>query len=146
MSSSRLWQAFGKVGWQTEKTDLDLSYTYADTSLFGNGALPQSMLDYRREQSYTPDFTHNLLHFVNLTGTQFLSEQLLLSGNVYYRHLVTGSSNGSNNDNYLGEDYSGPPIDCDAAPADRAALALLLPGRHASVGRCASAPPASACS
>ena len=45
MSPTRSWQAFGKVGWQTEKTDLDLSYTYADTSLFGNGALPQSMLD-----------------------------------------------------------------------------------------------------
>jgi len=123
MSSSRLWQAFGKVGWQTEKTDLDLSYTYADTSLFGNGALPQSMLAYRREQSYTPDFTHNVLHFVNLTGSQFLSEHLLLTGNAYYRRLMTGSSNVSNNDNYLSENYPGPPVDCDATPSDRAALA-----------------------
>src|SRR6185437_12477854 len=123
MSSSRLWQAFGKVGWQTEKTDLDLSYTYADTSLFGNGALPQSMLAYRRAQSYTPDFTHNLLHFINLTGSQFLSEHLLLTGNAYYRRLMTGSSNVSNNDNYLSENYPGPPVDCDATPSDRAALA-----------------------
>ena len=68
MSPSTVWQAFGKVGWQTEKTDLDLSYTYADTSLFGNGAAPLSMLAYRRQTSYTPDVTHNLLHFVNLTG------------------------------------------------------------------------------
>ena len=83
---------------------------------------PQSMLAYRREQSYTPDFTHNVLHFVNLTGTQFLSEHLLLSGNAYYRHLMTGSSNVSNNDNYLSENYPGPPIDCDATPSDRAAL------------------------
>ena len=43
-------------------------------SLCGNGATPQSMLDYRREASYTPDFTPNLLNFVNLTGTQFLAD------------------------------------------------------------------------
>ena len=123
LSPTRLWQGFGKIGWQTDKTDLDLSYTYADTSLFGNGAIPLSMLYFRREQSYTPDYTADLLHFLNLTGTQFLSDKLLLSGNVYYRHLITGSSNGSNNDNFLSDTYSGPPLDCSAPPADRAALA-----------------------
>src|SRR5580658_5780539 len=80
-SPSRVYQAFGKVGWQNDKSDVDLSYTYADTSLYGNGATPQSMLDYRRASSYTPDFTQNLLNFVNLTGTQFLTDQLLLSAN-----------------------------------------------------------------
>ena len=69
MSPTKVYQGFGKVGWQNDKTDIDLSYTYADTSLFGNGAAPLSMLDYRREVSYTPDFTQNLLNFVNLTGT-----------------------------------------------------------------------------
>ena len=133
-SPTHLWQAFGKVGWQNDKTDLDLSYTYADTSLFGNGATPLSMLDYRRETSYTPDFTHNLLHFVNLTGTQFLSEHLLLSGNAYYRHLITGSSNGSNNDNYLDDGYAGPPIDCSAAAGGsrRDRLLLARPRRQVS--------------
>ena len=123
ISTSEVWQAFGKVGWQTEKTDLDLSYTYADTNLFGNGAIPLSMYDYRRQQSYTPDLTHNLLHFVNLTGTQFLTEHLLLTGNAYYRRLVTDSNNGSNNDNYLNPNYAGPPIDCAASPSDLASLA-----------------------
>lgn len=123
MSPTTVWQAFGKVGWQNENTDVDLSYTYADTSLFGNGAVPPSMLAYRRQTSYTPDFTHNLLHFVNLTGTQSLADGLLLSANAYYRHLITGSSNGSNNDNYLSEEYLGPPIDCSVAPADRLAIA-----------------------
>ena len=70
----------------------------------------------------------NLLNFVNLTGTQFLSEHLLLSGNAYYRQLVTGSSNGNVNDNYLSGDYSGPPIDCTAPPASRADHCLLRHG------------------
>ena len=60
-----------------------------------------SMLNYDYESSYTPDYTANLLNFVNLTGTQFLSEKLLLSGNVYYRHLITDSVNGNINDSYL---------------------------------------------
>ena len=74
------------------------------------------------EQSYTPDITHNLLHFVNLTGTQILTGHLLLSGNAYYRHLITGSNNGSNNDSYLDGDYPGPPIDCTAPLTTSASL------------------------
>ena len=56
-SPTRVYQGFGKVGWQNDKTDIDLSYTYADTSLYGNGATPTSMLEFRRQASYTPDFT-----------------------------------------------------------------------------------------
>ena len=129
-SPSRVYQGFGKVGWQNDKTDIDLSYTYADTSLYGNGAVPASMLDFRREASYTPDFTANLLSFVNLTGTQFLTDKLLLSGNVYYRHLVTGAINGNINDSYLG-DHAGPPIDCTDSPASRADLTYCAPGQNA---------------
>ena len=130
-SPTRVYQAFGKVGWQNEQTDLDLSYTYADTSLYGNGATPLGMLDYLRESSYTPDFTQNLLDFVNLTGTQFLSEKLLLSGGIYYRRLTTGAINGNVNDSYLDSDYAGPPFDCTTPPASRAQLAYCAPGQNA---------------
>jgi outer membrane receptor protein involved in Fe transport len=131
MSPSRVWQAFGKVGWQNERTDIDLSYTYANTSLYGNGATPESMLAYRRETSYTPDYTLNLLNFVNLTGTQFLTDKLLLSGNAYYRSLSTDAINGNVNDNYLSGDYDGPPLDCTVPPASASALAYCSPGQNA---------------
>jgi outer membrane receptor protein involved in Fe transport len=122
LSPTHVYQAFGKVGWQNEKTDIDLSYTYADSSLIGNGATPQSMLDFRRESIFSaPDFTHNLLNFVNLNGTQFLADTLLLSGNAYFRQLITNSNNGDvNDDNYLSDDYGGPPIDCTAPPTSLA--------------------------
>ena len=129
-SPSRIYQGFAKVGWQNEKTDVDLSYTYADTTLYGNGAVPLSLLDYRRQASYTPDFTANLLSFVNLTGTQFLTDKLLLAGNAYYRRLSTGASNGNVNDNYLGN-YPGPPFDCAAPPASPVNLAYCAPGQDA---------------
>ncbi len=131
LSHTKVYQGFGKVGWQNDKTDIDLSYTYADTSLFGNGAAPLSLLDFRRQSSYTPDFTHNLLQFVNLTGTQFLTDHLLLSGNVFDRHLATASSNGNVNDNYLADNYGGPPIDCTQAAASRADLAFCSNGQTA---------------
>ena len=129
-SPTRVYQGFGKVGWQTEKTDVDLSYTYADTRLFGNGAAPASMLDYRRETSYTPDFTANLFNFVNLTATQFLSANLLLSGNVYYRHLRTNAGNGNVNDSYLDDAYADAP-DCSQPPESRAALSYCSPAQDA---------------
>ena len=131
-SPSRFWQAFGKVGWQNERTDLDLSYTYADTRLYGNGPTPTSMLDYRRESSYTPDFTENLLNFVNLTATQFLTPKLLFSGNAYYRHLVTSTLNGNINDGYLDSDYSGPPLSCSSPVTSPAQLTWCSPAQNAS--------------
>ncbi|HEY7886917.1 MAG TPA: TonB-dependent receptor [Steroidobacteraceae bacterium] len=123
ISTSQVYQLFGKAGYQTQKTDLHLSYTYADTDLFGNGAIPQSMYNYLKEQSYTPDSTQNLLHFANLTGTHDFAGHLLLSGNAYYRRLITSSNNGSDNDNYLNGNYPGPPIDCSAPFTGRASLA-----------------------
>ena len=130
-SRTQVYQGFAKVGWQNDKTDIDLSYTYADASLFGNGAVPMSLLDYRRQTSYTPDFTHNLLNFVNLTGTQFLNEHVLLSGNAYDRHLATGNDNGNVNGSYLAGNYAGPPIDCTVPPASRADIAYCADGQNA---------------
>jgi outer membrane receptor protein involved in Fe transport len=128
-SSSRVWQGFGKVGWQTAATDLHLSYTYTDDFLWGDGATPVSMLSYLREQTYTPDYTQNLMHFVNLTGTQILGEHLLLSGNAFYRYVSTYVLNGNVNDFYLEDNYAGPPTDCTDSGANPATLAYCAPGQ-----------------
>jgi outer membrane receptor protein involved in Fe transport len=130
LSPTHARRAFGKVGWQNDQTDIDLSYTWADNNMIGNGATPESMLAYRYASIYTaPDRTHNHLNFVNLTGTQFLSAKWLLSANVYYRHLVTDSNNGDlNDDNYLSDDYSGPDIDCSEPPATHVATAYCSNG------------------
>ena len=128
-SPTHLYQAFGKVGWQNEKTDIDLSYAYADSSMIGNGATPESMLDFRRASILSaPDFTHNIMNFVNVNGTQFLGDHLLLSGNVYFRRLITAGNNGDINDNYLSEDYAGPAIDCSAPPTSLADSAYCANG------------------
>ena len=115
LSPSHVRQLFGKTGWQDDKTDLDLSYTWADTRLVGNGTTPQSLLAVRREAVFTaPDATGNHLNFVNLTGSHFLVDQLLLSGNIYYRQLQTRTVNGDANGNYSGGP-SGSSDDCSGA-------------------------------
>jgi outer membrane receptor protein involved in Fe transport len=129
-SPSKVKQVFGKAGWQDEQTDLDLSYAWADTSLIGNGAAPESLLAVHESAVYTvPDFTNNKLNFVTATGSHFLQSDLLVAANAYYRHLVTRTNNGDlNDDNYLSEDYSGPAIDCDAAPGSLADVAFCANG------------------
>jgi outer membrane receptor protein involved in Fe transport len=130
-STTRVLQGFGKVGWKTENTTLDLSYTYADNFLYGDGATPLSMLYYRRTQTYTPDYTQNIMNFVNLTGTQSLTGHLLLTGNAFYRYLHTYVANGNVSDYYLASNYAGPPTDCTNPGANPATLAYCEPGQDA---------------
>ncbi len=110
LSPSLVRQAFGKIGWQDEDTAVHLSYNWANNDLIGNGVTPRSMLAVRRASIFTaPDQTANKLNFVNLTGHHSFSDSLLLSGNLFYRRLVTKSLNGDAND-----DYAGPTTDCAA--------------------------------
>ncbi|MGH8140108.1 MAG: TonB-dependent receptor [Steroidobacteraceae bacterium] len=132
LSPSKVRQMFGKAGWQDERTDIDVSYAWADTQLTGNGATPETMLAVRRQAIVSaPDFTHNRLNFINATGSRFLLDDLLLSGNAYYRHLRTLTNNGNINDgNYLSNDYDGPDISCKAPPATRAEVAYCANGAN----------------
>jgi len=83
---SRIKQFFGKLGYQDDVTDFDLSLTLADNTLQGTQTLPQSWLDTPRQPYTFPDTNENRLTFVTAKGSRFLSESVLLSGNAYYRH------------------------------------------------------------
>lgn len=86
---------YGSVGWHTEATTLDLQYFHANTDLRGNGPLPVELLAVDREAIFTsPDITENRLRMANLEGTHWLSEEVQLSGNAYYRVNDADSFNG----------------------------------------------------
>lgn len=113
LSPSTLRQAFGKVGWEDDDSSIHLSYTFANNNLIGNGVQPESMLRYRWQSIFTaPDQTLHKYNFLNLTFSHNFSDTLMLSGNVYYRHLTTAALNGDDND-----DYAGPTSDCAALAA-----------------------------
>ncbi|MBI1394828.1 MAG: TonB-dependent receptor [Betaproteobacteria bacterium] len=90
-SPSRLQNLFGKVGYQDGLTDFDLSFTGAHNKLEGTQALPASFLG-NRAQAYTwPDRTKNDLAMINARLSHFMSDTLLFSGDLYYRHRKTDS-------------------------------------------------------
>jgi outer membrane receptor protein involved in Fe transport len=101
-SPSDVLQGFGKLGWSNEKTDVDISFTGADNELTGNGYQAQEMLQsLGRKSIYTkPDITKNKLAFVNAKVSHWLSDELLLTTNAYYRKNRTSSYNGDLNGDY----------------------------------------------
>ncbi len=96
---SRVKQFFGKVGWQDNKSDLDVSLTAADNRLEGMQALPQSYIQENYRQAYTfPDINNNKLTFLTVKGSHFFSDDLLLGGNVYYRKYKNSNLSSNQND------------------------------------------------
>ncbi len=94
-SPSDLNQLFAKVGYKTDSTDVELSFAYANNALTGNGLAPESLLAIDRRAVYTfPDETKNLMYLGNLRGSRWLTENLLLSGNAFYRYYQRTTSNG----------------------------------------------------
>ncbi|OIQ97537.1 vitamin B12 transporter BtuB [mine drainage metagenome] len=101
-SPSDVLQGFGKLGWSNDKTDVDISFTGADTDLTGNGYTPQSMLQNLGYKSVNtkPDNTKNKLGFLNAKVSTWLSNELLLTTNAYYRKNRTSTYNGDLNANW----------------------------------------------
>lgn len=95
-------QGFGKLGWSDDKTEVDLSLTLADTDLTGNGFQAGAFLDtFGYDSIYTkPDNTQNKLNFVNGKVSRWLSDEVLLTANAYYRYNRTSTLNGDANDEY----------------------------------------------
>jgi outer membrane receptor protein involved in Fe transport len=94
-SPSRLNQTFAKTGWQSEKTKLDLSYIGTDNKLIGNGFTPEHMLSGDRDQIHTrPDWTNNYYHHLALNGSHWVNNDVMLSGNAYYRKSNRHTKNG----------------------------------------------------
>lgn len=120
-SPSDVRQAFAKLGWSDEKTDIDVSFAAADTDLTGNGFQAQSLMKALGYDSiYTkPDNTANKMSFINGKASTWLSDDFLLTGNAYYRHNRTKTLNGDVSDEYEAfyeacDELGNSAIDCTA--------------------------------
>ncbi len=85
---SRIRQFFGKVGYQSDRADLDLSVTYADNQLNGNQNVPLSTLGNAAAGYSHPDYTSTQAFTLNLRGSLALSETKSIAGNLYYRRIT----------------------------------------------------------
>ena len=120
-SPSKVQQLFGKLGWANARTDIDLTYAYANNRLIGNGLAPVEFLRQRYESIFTkPDVTRNISQFVNLAASHEINDKLLFSGNTYYRRIGTGTLNGDANDDF---DLINPTLaDCDGSEVNCSGL------------------------
>ncbi|MEJ0035751.1 MAG: TonB-dependent receptor [Gammaproteobacteria bacterium] len=110
-------QAFAKVGWRNDTTDVALTGAYADTDLTGNGLQDLQFLRRDYDSVYTkPDNTKNKAYLFNLTASQKVSDVVTLSANAFYRNIKTRTFNGDINDDSLGESLYQP------SAGERAAL------------------------
>ncbi|MCE9633865.1 MAG: TonB-dependent receptor [Methylophilales bacterium] len=90
-SSSFVNQLFAKVGWQDDNSDLDLSLMLANSDMEGTQALPLSMMNNRSQAYSWPDSVGNNLAMINLKGSHFLNDEMLVAADTYYRkNRITG--------------------------------------------------------
>jgi len=112
---SRVRQLFGKLGWQTDRDDIDLSLTAADNRLEGTQTLPVSFFD-DRAQAYTyPDINKNQLAMLAAKGSHFFADDVLLGGNLYLRRYRNRNLSSNVNDDF-------GPADAVQAFNDRSAI------------------------
>jgi iron complex outermembrane recepter protein len=122
-SQSEVNQLFGKVGWQNDTTDLDLSITVAHNNLNGVQALPKSWLN-KPEIGYTfPDSIGNRMQMLTLKGSHFFNDNNLVGANVYVRNSRINNFASNTNDCFASTDTNintslGPIGECAFTDVD----------------------------
>ena len=100
---SRVDQAFGKLGWQDDLTDIDATLSAGNTHLEGIQTIPLSFGSLREPYTW-PDSNRNRAESASLKGSRALTKTLLLSGTAYLR-------------DYRGRNFSSNVNDADTSPA-----------------------------
>jgi outer membrane receptor protein involved in Fe transport len=127
---SNVRQFFGKVGWQNETSDVDVSFTGADNTLQGTQTLPLSFMDDFRQAYTFPDENRNELAFLTVKGSHFARDDVLIGGNLYYRRSKNRNVSSNVNDDF---DEDGVQATNDASDIDQdsfgAGVQLVLTAR-----------------
>jgi outer membrane receptor protein involved in Fe transport len=108
-SPSDVRQAFVRLGWRTEKTDLALTTAYAYNTLLGNGLQDYRLLAANYASTYTPgDVTADRAPMFNFIAQHTFSEQVTFSANAWFRNIRTEAINPNFNSDVLGNDIYQP--------------------------------------
>ena len=103
-SPSKVDQLFLKLSQQRGPLEWDLAYTHANTDLIGNGLLPDSMQQARRQGIFTkPDNTRNRLHMLSFGVSYWIDDKARVTGTLYHRSNRTKTLNGDANDAFEGD-------------------------------------------
>jgi iron complex outermembrane receptor protein len=114
---SRIGQLFAKVGYQTDRSDLDVSVTLADNTLSGMQTVPRSFEDMRQPYTY-PDTNTNRLGLLSLKGSAFLADAWLLGATAYLRSYRNGTMASNASDDFA-SDATAPEAINDRSTLDQ---------------------------
>jgi outer membrane receptor protein involved in Fe transport len=115
-SPSDVRQAFVRLGWRTDKTDLAFTTTYAYNTLTGNGLQDYRLLEANYASVYTiPDQTSDRSPSFNLFARHTFSDSLSFSGNAWFRNIRTEEINPNFNTDSLGNSIYQPNASEQAA-------------------------------
>jgi iron complex outermembrane receptor protein len=98
-ASDAVHQYYLALSAKSDRGSLELSYTRANNTFFGQGAAPVQSLAIGTEETFTgPQGYQNNLNFVSLNGSYKLADQLALQGTLYYRDFHQFVPNGDDSD------------------------------------------------
>ncbi len=116
-SPSRIGQLFGKLGWRNAATDVKLTLSHANNRLQGSALQEERLLKLDYNSLYTkPDITDNKSTLVNLALNHSVNDNVVFSGNAYYRKMLTNTLHADINEMSLDQAVYQPNA------AERAAL------------------------
>jgi outer membrane receptor protein involved in Fe transport len=108
-SPSDLSQFFTKLGMKSRDGEVSLTAALSDNRLTGNGLQEQGALQRDWRSVYTmPDTTQNRSTFLNLAASRVLANDILFTGNAYYRDIRASTLNGDVNEDSLTQSVYGP--------------------------------------
>jgi len=100
-SPSHVNQIFGKLGFESEMSRYEVTYTGAHNLLIGNGLTPKDLLGAERDGVHTlEDETKNEYSQLALNMSHFFNEESMIAGNIYYKRSDRATYNGDLNDDY----------------------------------------------
>ena len=111
-SPSHVNQIFGKLGFESEMSRYEVTYTGAHNLLIGNGLTPKDLLGAERDGVHTlEDETKNEYSQLALNMSHFFNEESMIAGNIYYKRSDRATYNGDLNDDYC-DSTSGDEDEC----------------------------------
>ncbi len=101
-SPSHVNQLFTKVGWESDTSRYEVSYSGAHNLLIGNGLTPKDLLGSDLEGIHTlEDETKNNYGKLVLSATEYWDDATMFSGNAYWLRSDRKTGNGDLNDEYV---------------------------------------------
>lgn len=97
---SQVQQFFGKAGYLSGQSSVDVSLTMADNTLEGSQTLPLSFSGNTRQAYTFPDRNKNQLNFLSIKSSHVYDDGFVLDSNLYYRKYRNQNTSSNVNGNY----------------------------------------------